>query len=417
MSVSKISRGLVVCIFTLFILILIGLDIYAIIQDSEMKIENIYLKLLYIFALVAIMVVYSIVKEEFSKRNLNKIKSIIIRYTIILVIAFIIKVFIGVFIDNEKSITNSIVYAILALLNAIILKKIIYNISKSDVLSVIGMIMYMFLPHIAISFEDVIISYIIVSVILLIIMFIEKIIDELKQIGIKNHKYILFSVTLGGLIAVSMVLGINSFIWIIIAAFSLICTSNLDRTHINFPNKFINTLRQRSKELLYRFERIYINKIFISLTFIIIVAILVYFGISYVIYNIVGNETISTYLAGIKVSNNLANSINTIISGKYIDILTNLKLLVSSSKIYSLILIIYIIFIEFLNVALRRKYDTKSTIIKVIFVSVVLSYSIFNLRYNIYTQVMLVFLILIAIINTTNLYLNRDERIKLLDSK
>ncbi|MEG1705589.1 MAG: hypothetical protein RR290_03325, partial [Clostridia bacterium] len=96
--------------------------------------------------------------------------------------------------------------------------------------------------------------------------------------------------------------------------------------------------------------------------------------------------------------------------------LLNFKNLVNTSKGYFLTLSIYILFIEILTVILRRRYDTKSTIIKMLFILLVTFYSLFGLNVYIYSHIISMLLILISIINTSNLYLNRDERIKLLNS-
>lgn len=400
------------CIFVAFILVLAALDIYSIAQ-SKIEIDNTYFKLLYIIILALTVAGYSVIKENLSKRNVNKRKNAFIRYTFIIAVILGIKVISYAFFTENIKATVFIFYTIMCILNSVLLKKIIYNISKSDVLSVIGMLMYTLLPNTFESFRYGLFSYMIVALILGIIMIIQKIIDELKQIGIKNIKYILLSVILGALIAISMILGINVLVFIVVGFLSIICTSNLDKTHINFPNKFINMLRQKSKELLYRFERIYINKIFITIAITALVATLMYLLLSHVVFD---KESFTDMFKVVRITNNIKVSFSSILDKNYVDILTNLKVLVSNTKLFTLVLIVYIIFIEFLNVVLRRKYDTKSTIIKSMFVCCVLAYSVFGQSYMIYTQALQVFLILIAIINTSNLYLNREERIKLLNA-
>lgn len=416
MIISKFSRGLVVCIFALLMICLMYLDVESVITSSS-KFGSPYLKILYIISIIVIIFGYSIIKERLSKKNVNKKVNALVRYTFITTISLVIKFLIGILTDPKQSVLNALIFTILSLINAVVLKKIIYNISKSDVLSALGMIMYVFLPNISYSRGVSVKAYLLTFTALMVVMFMQKIIDELKQIGIKNKKYILLSLICGVFVTFSMMLGINVIVWIIILIITLICTSNLDKTHINFSNKFINMLRQKSKELLYRFERIYINKVLIVLFVIFIEVFLLYSCLNFLIYNIINNDSLSTFTSNVKViTNNLEESVNIVTNTNYNDIFVNLKALVTNTKVYTFILTMYIIFIEILNVVLRRKYDTKSTIIKALFVLVILSFAIFALDFVCYTEIFQTFLILIAIINTTNLYLNRDERIKLLNS-
>ena len=416
MIISKFSRGLVVCIFSALMLCLMYLDLQSVITSST-QFGSLFLKILYIISIFAIIFAYSVIKERLSKKNVNKKRNAFIRYTFIVLFSFVIKLLIGIFTDPKQAILNAFVFAVLSLVNAVVLKKIIYNISKSDVLSALGMVMYVFLPNISFNRNVSLKAYILTFTILMIIMFMQKIIDELKQIGIKNKKYIVLSLICGLFVTLSMLLGVNVLVWIVALFVTLISTSNLDKTHINFSNKFINMLRQKSKELLYRFERIYINKVLIVLFVMFIEVFLLYTFANFLIYNVINNEGIINFVNNIKVvTNNVSISFDLVRNSDFTVIFANLKMLVSNTKIYTFILTIYIIFIEILNVVLRRKYDTKSTIIKAIFVLTILAFAIFNLDYVCYTELFQTFLILIAIINTTNLYLNRDERIKLLNS-
>ncbi|MEG1363072.1 MAG: hypothetical protein RSC92_01315, partial [Clostridia bacterium] len=92
----------------------------------------------------------------------------------------------------------------------------------------------------------------------------------------------------------------------------------------------------------------------------------------------------------------------------------NLKELVLSSKMFYFILFTYIILIELLNICLRRKYDTKSTMIKILFILILIFYSKFSYSIYQYKDVISTLLIIIAIVNTSNIYLNKEERVKLL---
>ena len=298
------------------------------------------------------------------------------------------------------------------------LKKIIYNISKSDLLSVVGMLMYALLPN---QITDKLMYFSMASLTLftlLVIMQMQKLIDELKQLGIKTKRYIILSMITGVLIGITILLNLNSIIWIVIAVSLMFVTSNLDKTHLNFSNKIINNLRQKNKEILYSIERIYINKIFISVVVILIFSYISYFALNFVILKSYNIPVVTNAINSIKdpVGNNVINNLKLFQTMEKDNIISNFQNLISYSKGYFLILSIYIIFIEVLTVCLRRRYDTKSTIIKVLFILTITFSTLFGLNILIYGQLITVLLILISIINTSNLYLNRDERIKLLNS-
>ena len=81
---------------------------------------------------------------------------------------------------------------------------------------------------------------------------------------------------------------------------------------------------------------------------------------------------------------------------------------------FYILLFIYIIFMEILAICLHRRYDTKSTLMKTILLCLYASIVIFNMNIYYFQPVITILLILIAIVNTSNIYLNREERIKML---
>ncbi|MEG2311009.1 MAG: hypothetical protein RSB76_03370, partial [Clostridia bacterium] len=90
------------------------------------------------------------------------------------------------------------------------------------------------------------------------------------------------------------------------------------------------------------------------------------------------------------------------------------KCFVSFSSTYYMIIFIYIVFMEILSVMLHRRYDTKSTILKLSFVLLFMLISNFSLNLLYFQPMLTILLILIAIVDTSNIYLNREERIKML---
>ncbi|MEG2236000.1 MAG: hypothetical protein RR144_06185, partial [Clostridia bacterium] len=263
MCISKISRRLVVAIFAVLIISFIFIN-FLIAFNSLSTYSSIFSKLIYIVALIAFICIYVFGKEKLSKKKVGKSISLTYRYIYLISITIIVKVISVYNIIPNVTKCEIMLYTVISILSAISLKKIIYNISKSDLLSVCAMLMYSLLPNIVVD-KTIYFNMICVTFfVLLVIQFIQKLIDELKQLGIKTSKYMILSVITGVFIGCSILFNINSLIWIILAVILIFIISNLDKTHINFSNKMINTLRQKSKEMLYSLERIYIPKIIIS---------------------------------------------------------------------------------------------------------------------------------------------------------
>lgn len=417
MSISKISRGLVVAIFTALMILLIFTDLNLMFNDLNFK-YDVLVKIVYVIALIALIIMYALIKEKLSKKRVKKVISLTYRFIFLITVTFLAKILtIYTTVVNVSEFTT-LTFVIISILSAIVLKKIIYNISKSDLLSVVGMLMYALLPN---HITDKIMYFNMASITLftlLVIMYMQKLIDELKQLGIKTKKYIILSVITGVLIGITMLLNLNSIIWIIIAISLMFVTSNLDKTHLNFSNKIINNLRQKNKEILYSIERIYINKIFISVVIILVSSYLSYFALNFIVLKTGNIPVVTNVISSIKDpnGNNVINNIRVFKTIEKDNIMSNFQNIISNSKGYYLILSIYILFIEILTVCLRRRYDTKSTIIKVLFILVIAFSTLFGLNVLVYGQLITVLLVLISIINTSNLYLNRDERIKLLNS-
>ncbi len=415
MSISKISRSLVVAIFIALVIVLIFTNLYLTFSNLTLK-TGVVEKIVYVVALLILIVAYALIKEKLNKKKVKKVVSLTYRFVFLITITFLAKlvsIYISV-IDISKF--SALAFAIISVLSAITLKKIIYNISKSDLLSVVGMLMYALLPNNIINKLDYFNMAALTLFILLVIMFMQKLIDELKQLGIKTKKYMYFSLVTGFFIGVTMLLNLNSIIWIILSVFLMLVTSNLDKTHVNFSNKIINSLRQKNKEMLYSIERIYINKIFISVVIIFVSSYLSYTLLNFAVT--LNLPIVSNVITSIKdpSGNNVIENIKLFKAIEKDNIISNFQNFITNSKGYYLVLCIYILFIEILTVFLRRRYDTKSTLIKVLFISMFTFYTLFSLNILVYGQIFTVLLILISIINTSNLYLNRDERIKLLNS-
>ena len=305
-------------------------------------------------------------------------------------------------------------YILTTLIISLIIKRIIFNVSKSDILSVLGMFTYVLLPRVVENKELYIASTILNIIFFIAIYVMQILIDELKQKGVKTKKYIVLSTILGIFMGLSSLVGVSVWIWLALSVVLFFLTYNLDNTHISFPKKFMASLTQQKRESLYKIERININKLIVSIIVIVSLTLVVHFTFSVILTKMNNNEMIETMLNTIHSENTEYMGMN--IKSIFNRALINGKNLVTTSKMFYIILFIYILFMEALAFFLHRRYDTKSTVMKMIFILLFVAISIFNLNMYYYQSSFTILLILIAIVNTSNIYLNREERIKLLVS-
>lgn len=409
MNISKISRSLVVIIFVALILFMGYNDIILLLNNSNNNIALNILKVVYIIVTILLVILYVYIKDKLYRKKIKRNISLVYRYiyiSFIVIIMSIISIYSKLYLVSNITL---LIYLILKLSIAFVLKKIIFNVSKSDILSVFGTFAFAMLPYIYMNIESLFVNLINNLVLFLTILLIQKLIDELKQRGIKNKKYLIISLILGVFVGFTILLGVSMYIWIFVALISLILTSNLDKTHICFPKKIISSVNQKTKEMLYKVERVNIGKLFVSNLVIALVAFVISFIGKLIITNI--NVTNSLLI-------NLFNFYNDILNINFSNICTNLvnntNILLSSSKTYYILILAYIVIVEILAFVLRRRYDTKSTLMKLIFILLYLSIAVFSLDITNYQTILTVFLILIAIVNTSNIYLNREERVKML---
>ena len=190
---------------------------------------------------------------------------------------------------------------------------------------------------------------------------------------------------------------------------SLLLTVNLDKTHLEFSKKIISLLNQKTKDILYKVERINISKLIIAIIIITLGAYIIFYIGSFIITKLNFQNIMLKELFNIEVR---IDNIN--LSGMITKFIENTNIFLSTSRTYYILLLGYIVFIEILAFALHRRYDTKSTVMKLIFILLYLSITIFDLNIINYHTIFTILLILIAIVNTSNIYLNREERVKML---
>lgn len=405
MNISKISRSLVVVIFIALILFMGYEDIILMIGNATFNI----FKIIYVIVAILLVILYVYIKDKLYKKKIKRNISLILRYAYILIIVIVMSILSVYSYINVSANLNIYMYILFKLSIGLILKKIIFNVSKSDILSVFGIFAFGMLPCFYINQTTLYVNLIGTLIMFISVLILQILIDELKQRGVKTKKYLILSVILGICIAFCILYGISRYIWIIIGISSLVLTVNLDKTHISFPKPLISSVDQKMKDKLYKLERININKLIVSIFIIFIIStIVLVFGKLILNNKIFHNDVIKNIIANKPRIENVdyKESISNIIS--------KTKEVLSTAKTYYFVILAYIFFIEALAVILHRRYDTKSTIMKLLFVLTYLSVVIFKLNITYYQTILTVLLILIAIVNTSNIYLNREERIKML---
>lgn len=411
---SKISRSIVVVIFVALIIFLGYLDVKCIFETSAEPINQKALKVGYVILLISLLILYMYLKEKLYKIKLKRTHALVIRYiclSIVIVIANVIKL------KSRISVIGIPLFISIIIINLIasfIIKKVIFNVSKSDMLSVIALLAFCMLP-IAIENNTLyFISTIIIMFVFATMLNVQVLVDELKQKGIKTKKYLILSICLGMFMGFSSLFGVNYLVWCILLLVMIGITFNLDNTHINFPKKMMQNITQENREKLYCIERINISKLSVCIiTSIILMFFTYYIGVAIFnnIYKSNQNEFVQVIIENIE-NNRIFNIKDSVFSfGK---IKQDSKIFVQFSKNYYLVLFVYIILIEFLSILLKRRYDTKSTVLKLAFILSYIFMCVYGINISILQPLFSIMLVLIALVNTSNLYLNREERVKML---
>ena len=411
---SKISRSIVVAIFVALILFL-GVSDFIYINNVEKTVNSIngWVKFGYIILVIVLVSLYTYVREKISRLKLQKTISLIYRYiyiTLVMLATTFFKIYKVMEIYPKRSL---VLYFVLTYLIGICIQRIIFNVSKSDVLSVLGMFISFTLPVVIDDKTIDLNSKVIVFIMLMSIYVLQILLDELKQLNIKNKKYIIQAVILGVLIGVSTIVGINYLIWVVIGVISLFITSNLDSTSLNLSNRQNKTIkRKKNNYFIYKIERIKISKLLISLGIIVVFSTVIYFS---------GREVVRYFaMNGNGVCQNIVNDLTVGIHTDTDTSFENLKLQAyafsSMSTKFYIVCYFYIIAMEILALVLKRKYDTKSTVIKLSFILLFGIITIFKLNIVYYQPILTLLLVIICIVNTTNIYYNREERIKMIEA-
>lgn len=409
MSLSKISRSIVVALFVVMIIFFSFIDIRVMNSNIEVtsNVTSNIAKIVYVVILISLVLIYMYIKEKLYRIKVKRKISLIYRYIYITIIITALSLLLILDKINSFSKISLLTYIIISVFTGFVVKRIIFNVSKSDMLSVLGMFSHSMLLNViddtSILFNSIFLEF----SVLLAIYIMQKLIDELKQRGIKTKRYVNLAIILGTVISFTFIFGVDVKVWIVVAILSIFITSNLDSTHFNFSSKVTKNVSQKRKDGILKIERINISKLIISIIIASIVSFLLIFIFSFIL-NRVNN---------IQIFENIKNiNFNARCDFSFENIKNYTTNFVGMSKTYYIILFVYILFMEVLAVILKRRYDTKSTIIKLIFILLYISTVALNINIYYYQPLFSIMLVLIAIVNTTNIYYNREERIKLLVS-
>ena len=411
---SKISRSIVVAIFVALIAFLGVSDIVYINKYGvEANTGSNWLKLLYVVLIIVLVSLYTYVREKLSKLKLQKTIANAYKYvyiTLVMIAATFFKIY-NVLETYPKR--TLLLYFILIYLIGLFTQKIIFNVSKSEVLSVLSMFVVFTMPN-AVVDKTIDLNSKFISLLMITSIFVLQILlDELKQLNLKNRKYLVQAIILGVLVGISTLVGINYLVWYAVALVSLFITSNLDSTSLNLSNRQNKTIKKRKNNyFIYKIERIKISKLFISLAIIFVISVVIYFG-GRGIVRVLANH-------GNGVCQNIVNDLTVGVHTQKGFNIASLKDVVrdfsSMSTRYYMFCYVYIIFMEILSVVLHRKYDTKSTVIKLLFILIIGSATMFKLNVVYYQPLLTILLNIICIVDTTNIYYNREERIKMIEA-
>ena len=221
MSMSKISRSIVVVIFVALIVFLAITDcIYINKGFGDGNGPNNIIKFGYFILVFVLVFLYTYVREKLSRLKLQKMISTLYRYIYIILVMLgstFFKVYNVMDIYPKHTL---ILYFLLTYFIGFFVQRIIFNVSKSDVLSVLGMFISFTLPNIIDDKTVDLNSKFISATLLLSIYIMQRLIDELKQLNIKNKKYLIQAVILGICIGISTLFGVNYLVWIILGVMS-----------------------------------------------------------------------------------------------------------------------------------------------------------------------------------------------------
>ena len=390
MKFCNIIRSIVVALVILVLLTLTLFDFQSIWNVKSAL--SVYIKFVYLAVYVSAIVFYNLIKKRLNKKIKNSNIIYLYRYLYIGVVVFVSRMLMVYGIKSNEVVDGTmygiICATILTYINAILIKRIIFNITSSELLSGISAITYIFIPQALINSINYTKYGITLTLLLLSLYTFLIIIDEIGQKRLKSKKYIYLSI-LEGIILISLIIFKGSYIYPFLIIIMFILTiSKSDFTHFSFGKKF-EKLPKKYKDIIYKIERLVIPK-------------------KVIVFLI---QVVAT-LVGILIVNMFNNNEVYIIS----DIPNRIKEFLSITRYWYLLLFIAILILDILSVVLRRELEVKLSIINGSFVLVsILTMIMYNGSY--FNSIFDAMLVLKLMLSIGNIYLNREEKIKLLKAK
>lgn len=415
---SKVIRAIIATIFLLVLVIVISILTLDSLKISSNISTN--MKLWYALSLILAIIGYAFLKNRLVKMNIKKSIEYIYRYIYLflitigtrLIAAYIYKKeivngmnlsvgddglggYLVNFIGNmviDKGYAPLIINTGIAFVIAICIKRIMFNITKNEILSSIASIIYLFMP-LGITSTVAYTSQIFNTLFILLgIYTILKMIDEVKQHKLNNDKYVSLAAFVAMFALFDLTFGGTIYIWIFTLGLTMIIGDNIDYIQIDFTKSFVDKFDIKIKKIIYRLERLKISKLIIG-NFVVIIILAIWGG---VITLLTGTADIWKLPLNMNVS----------------QIIDNIKECFDGSRNYYILAFSLIVILEILGKILNRKKDTKSTFLKIVFVVTLVISGINDKVYSVY--VMDVVTSILLVLNLGNIYYNREEKIKLL---
>lgn len=390
MKISRIIRSIVAVLVIVLVcmLLLVTVRHITLIKSNLSLHIKIICSVSYLFTILLYL--------EIKKRLYNKLKNNILidlyGYLYLGVLVFISRFLMVQYFEKDLVISGTmyqiIFSTILTYINSIVIKKIMFNITKSDMISTICAITYIFMP-IGLFASIIFLPYNLnLTFILLGIYILLNIIDNISELKSNKNNYFLLIISQVVLIIADIINGNSYIYWLTsILLFSLIIEYS-DIINI----KILNKLRDKFKDKI-----LFINKIpHINISKKTMVLVINIFAI-----------LIGLIITEFKNVNNFLTFENAKL---------NLIGLVENTRYLYLTIFILIIVTDFVSIILERKQDIKCSIINMNLIIITIL-TIFYYKGEYFNIIFEGVLILKLMLSISNIYLNRDEKIKLLKDK
>lgn len=417
---SRIIRGIIVAIFiicSIGMLLISGINLIR----AERSLKMSY-KIIYVIALVLAICFYALLKGKLKALNCKSGLEYTYRY-IYLVMLVLITRFVAVLLYKDgsntaliepsisKGLGSYIVYflgkitlyplystiiinTVLTFATSVIIKRLVFNVTTNEMLSAIASIMYIFIPQAIINTTNYAPYNFNTFFLLAGIYTLLLIIDEVKQHKLKNKKYLKLTCIMGACILFDILFGGRFELWLIVLLTSLVISNNVGYVRVKNKREIVEKINSISaRKLMYKMEAIAINKLLI-VSAILTLFIALGVGITYLF----GQDVLEIYT-----------------NFDFITMYKNFAGNIFNSKNYYVIVLLFIIILEILGIVLKRKIDTKSSLMKLCSILVILITFTINKTYS--ASMLDGFLVLSLILNIGNIYYNRDEKIKLLKAE